>query len=506
MRGKMLYYYYSMINKSIFKSDDIRGIYPGELNEEAAYQIGRAFIAFTGAKKVVVGFDARLSSPTLFKALAQGLFAEGAQVTSIGQLPTECLYFALGYHPDSPNASSDSFFLIWAAALRKFLDRTLRVCLKIFTSPRQQINKEIIQKHLAGQGGYDFDAGIMITASHNPKEYNGFKMIGKNGNDINIIRGLDLLPKIREGQFESSKAQIQQKDILGEYAKYVFNLFDFSAIKNFRVVIDASNGVMGNVLSKTMLPVEVIPLNFEPDGNFPNHAPNPLEPGSSDQIKEAIKRYGADFGFIFDADADRIFLVNELGFMVQADIVLVLLAKYFLQQNPGAGIAYNAICSKAVAEFVTKWGGVPVRTQVGAVNVRDGLLKNNGVVGGEVSAHYCFRDYFYMDSGLIALLAMLQIISADGRKVSEIIKELTVYYKADANFRVTDKESMLQKIKTHYASGKQDYLDGVTIEYKDWWFNVRSSNTEPLLRLTIEADTKELLEEKEKELSEFIQA
>lgn len=445
-----------MINPSIFKSYDVRGIYPDQLNEDAAYQIGRGFVKYTGAKRIAIGYDARNSSPALFKALAQGLLGKGVEVTSIGQTPTEGLYFAVA--------------------------------------------------------NYDFDAGIMITASHNPKEYNGFKMIKRNGSDINIVRGLDLLPIIKKDSIKSapldgvplSAEQFNRVNILEDYTKYIFNLFNFSTIKNFKVVVDTSNGVMGNVLSNITLPVEIIPLNFMPDGNFPNHAPNPLELGASNQIKEVIKKKGADFGFIFDADADRIFLVNESGLLVQADLVLILLAKYFLQKSPGAGIAYNAICSKAVPEFVKKWGGVPVRTQVGAVNVRDGLLKNNGVMGGEVSAHYCFRDYFYMDSGLIALLAMLQIISQDGRKVSEIIKEISIYFKTDDNFQVIDKEKILQKIKEKYSDGKHDYLDGVTVEYKDWWFNVRPSNTEPLLRLTVEADTKELLEQKRKELTALL--
>jgi len=437
-----------MINREIFKSYDIRGTYPGQLNENAAYQIGKAFIAHTGAKRVVVGHDARNSSPELFKALAQGLFSEGAKVTTIGQVPTECLYFALAQ--------------------------------------------------------YDFDAGIMITASHNPKEYNGFKMIIKKGDDLTIVRGLDLLPMIKEESIGVSDTPIAQKDILADYTKYIFNLFDFTKIKKYKVAVDASNGVMGNVLSKVSLPVAVIPVNFEPDGSFPNHAPNPLEPGASRQIADIIKNGKADFGFMFDADADRIFLVDERGDMVQADLVLLLLAKSLLKKNPGAGIIYNAVCSKAVSEFVEKWGGVPVRTKVGAVNVRDGLLKHNGVVGGEVSAHYCFRDYFYMDSGLIALLTMLQIISEDGRKISEMIKELSVYHKAEVGFPVTDKESMLKKIKEKYSDGKQDFLDGITIEYKDWWFNVRPSNTEPLLRLTIEANTQALLEEKKQELTVFL--
>jgi phosphomannomutase len=458
-----------MINQSIFKSYDVRGIYPTELNEEAAFLIGRAFVKYTGAKKVAVGYDARLSSPALFKTLTQGLLAEGVEVMSIGQVPTECLYFAVA--------------------------------------------------------SYDFDAGIMITASHNPKEYNGFKMIRKNGNDLNIVRGLDLLALVEKdtrAPFEGARPSTQIKDlsalVLEDYIGYIFSPFDLTAIKKFKVVVDVSNGVMGNVLSKAPLPVGVIPLNFEPDGNFPNHAPNPLEPGASDQIKETIKKNGADFGFIFDGDADRIFLVNEMGEMVQADIVLILLAKYFLsrqsrgssmaepsgQKNQKMGIAYNAICSKAVPEFVKKWGGVPVRTQVGAVNVRDGLLKNNGVMGGEVSAHYCFRDYFYMDSGMMAFLAMLQIIFEDGRKVSEIIKEISPYFKTDANFQVADKEGMLNKIRDNFTDGKQDFLDGVTVEYKDWWFNVRPSNTEPLLRLTIEANTQELLDQKKIELTNFI--
>ena len=436
------------MNKVIFKSYDVRGIYPSELTTNAGYAIGRAFVKHTGAKNVVVCQDARLSSPELFGALTAGLLAEGVKVTSIGQLPTECLYFALAK--------------------------------------------------------YDFDGGIMITASHNPKEYNGFKMLQRNGNSIAIVRGLDLLPIIKEENVAINETTIPEKDILQDYLGYVFGLFNLSDIKKFNVVIDASNGVMGNVLSKATLPVEVTALNYEPDGNFPNHAPNPLEPGALEQIKGAIQKNHADFGFVFDADADRIFLVDENGTMAAADLVLALLAKYFLQKSSGAGIAYNTVCSKAVPEFVEKWGGKPIRTQVGAVNVRDGLLKNNGVMGGEVSAHYCFRDYFYLDSGLIALLAMMHIISQDGRKVSEIIRELSVYYKGDANFTVADKDAMLQKVKEKYADGKQDYLDGVTVEYKGWWFNVRPSNTEPLLRLTIEANSKEVLELKKKELSEFI--
>jgi phosphomannomutase len=226
--------------------------------------------------------------------------------------------------------------------------------------------------------------------------------------------------------------------------------------------------------------------------------------GSCSQISSVIKKEKADFGLIFDADADRIFLLDEEGELVRADVVLLLLAKYFLEKNPGTAIAYNLICSRATPVFIKKYGGVPIKTQVGFVNVRDGLLKNNGIMGGEVSGHYCFKDNYYMDSGMIAFLTLLVIFSKDQRKVSEIVKELSPYAKANNDFEVKDKTAVLDKIKERYSDGKQNFMDGITVEYKDWWFNVRPSNTEPLLRLTIEADTKELLETKQEDLEDII--
>ncbi|MBX4200906.1 phosphomannomutase/phosphoglucomutase [Candidatus Parcubacteria bacterium] len=438
-----------MINQSIFKSYDVRGIYPSELDEKAGFAVGKAFIKLTGAKKVVVGFDARLSSLALFKALVAGLVKAGADVTTIGQVPTECLYFATA--------------------------------------------------------SYDFDSGIMITASHNPKDYNGFKMLIREGKNINIVRGKDLLSLIEEAEAEETGTDVKNLDIGKDFQDFILQ---FSGeVKPFKIAIDASNGVIGSVISrlKEKLSVEILDLNFEPDGNFPNHSPNPLEEGAVNQIAEKIKTTGADFGFMFDGDADRIFLVDEKGQQVSADIVLLLLAKHFLAKYPGRGIAYNLICSRSVPEFVKKWGGVPIRTQVGFVNVRQGLLDNDGVVGGELSAHYCFADYFYMDSGMIAFLTMLQIISKEGKPVSEIVKELTVYAKPlQSTFKITDSAPVLEKIKQKYADGKQDFLDGVTVEYDNWWFNARPSNTEPLLKLTIEAETEEMLQLRSKELSEFI--
>lgn len=448
----MIYNNTMEINPNIFKSYDIRGIYPSELNEDSAFEIGRAFIRKTKAKRVVLGQDARLASPVLFKALARGILAEGGKVYDIGQAPTECVYFAVG--------------------------------------------------------SYDFDSGIMITASHNPKEYNGLKMLKRNGNDIQMVRGVDLLPEIKEGDIKEEKqVEIEKKDIWKDYLNHILSFVDLSEIVPMKVIVDASNGVGGLVVEKIQdkLPVEIVSLNFEPNGNFPNHSPNPLEVGSADKISEAIKNQKADFGIMFDGDADRIFLVDETGHLVKADVILLLLSKYFLEKNPGMAIAYNAVCSKAVPKFVAEWGGKPIRTQVGFVNVRDGLLKGNGIMGGELSGHYCFKDNFYMDSGMISFLTLLQIISKDGRKVSEIVKELSPYKKSpDLNFKVADKDEILEKVKEKYSDGKQDFLDGITVTYEDWWFNVRPSNTEPVLRLTIEADTQEILEAKQKELTKLI--
>jgi phosphomannomutase len=440
------------INSDIFKSYDVRGIFPSELNEDTAFEIGRAFVRQNSAKKVVLGQDARTSSPALFKALTKGVLAEGAKVYDIGQVPTECLYFALA--------------------------------------------------------NYDFDSGIMITASHNPKEYNGFKMIKKTDATLEIIRGKDLLSFVQDGVLEDKNdIEVEKKDFWNDYLTHILSFIDLSEVSPLKVVVDASNGVAGHVISKIQdkLPIEIIPLNFEPNGNFPNHSPNPLEKGSADKISELIKSEKADFGLMFDGDADRIFLIDEKGEMVRADVVLLMLARYFLKKNPGMAVAYNAICSKSVPEFVAKWGGVPVKTQVGFVNVRDGLLKNNGIMGGELSGHYCFKDNYFMDSGMIVFLTLIQIISESLSPVSDLVKELSPYAKgSEMNFKVKNKEEILEKIKQKYSDGKQDFLDGVTVEYKDWWFNVRPSNTEPVLRLTIEADTEDILEKKQKELEKFI--
>jgi len=440
------------VNPSIFKSYDIRGIYPQDLNEETVFRIGQAFVQYTKAKNIIVGRDMRLSSPVLFQALVDGITSQGADVYDIGQVPTEVVYFSVGY--------------------------------------------------------YSYGPGIMITASHNPKEYNGFKLVKKESDRVEIVSGKSLY-KIIEQDFpkNNKKGKVKNLDIWQDYNNHIFSFVEIDKIKPFKVVIDAGNGMAGKVipLIRGKLPIEIIPLNFKLDGNFPAHPSNPLEPGSADQISKEVKNRKADFGFIFDGDADRIFLIDEIGNFIRADVTLLILAKYFLEKNPGKAIAYNVICSKVVPKFIKKWGGNPIRTSVGFINVQKAIIENNGIMGGELSAHYCFRDNYYLDSGFIAFLVLLEKISDLNKKLSEITKELAPYAKgAEINFEVEDKERIINMIKEKYSDGKQDYLDGLTVEYSDWWFNVRPSNTEPLFRLTVEADNQKLLKEKQKELSSLI--
>ena len=440
------------MNLSVFKSYDTRGVYPKDLNEEVAFKAGQALVVHTGAKNIVVGRDMRLSSPELSQSLIKGIISQGANVYNIGLVPTEGIYFAVG--------------------------------------------------------NYGYDAAAMITASHNPKEYNGIKIVQKENGIPRMVRGKDIKTLVEEDNFsEVEGGEVKELDIWPDYIDYLFSLIDISGIKPLKIVIDAGNGMAGKVipLIEERLPVEIIPLNFKLDGNFPAHPSNALLKGASDQLIEEVKKQKADVGFIFDGDADRIYVIDDEGNQISGDMTLLLLAKYLLGKNPGEGIAYNLICSKSVPEFVKKWGGNPIKTPVGFVNVSEALLKNKGVIGGELSGHYSYRDYYYSDSGFFSFLILLKLISESNKKVSEITKEFSIYAKSpELNFEVDDKEGIIAKFKEKYSDGEQEEMDGLTVEYKDWWFNIRPSNTEPLLRLTTEADNEKLLNEKIKELKSLI--
>lgn len=437
------------INNSIFKSYDIRGIYPQEINEEVAFLIGQALVKYLKAKKVVVGRDARQSSPQLHKALIKGIISQGIRVIDLGLVPSELIYFAVG---------------------RK---------------------------------GYD--GGAMVTASHNHKKYNGIRIVNKR---VEMQPGKKLLSFIKHQANFPIKAGggVESKNLLGEYIQHVLSFIDKTRIKPLKVVIDAGNGVAGLAITELFkhLPCQLIPLFFEPDGRFPNRPSNPLLPEAQKAVQKKVLAEKVDVGFIFDGDADRVFLVTEQGNFVSGDIALLLKAKYFLKKEPGAAIAYNLICSRIVPEKIRQWGGRPLRTPVGFVNVSEALRKNHGVMGGENSAHYCFRDNYYADSGLIVMMTLLEIISTSNQKISALVKTLNPYFKQERYFEIQHPDPILARFKDHYATGQQDELDGLTVQYPDWWFNARSSNTEPLLRLTAEAINEKLLYKKLEELTVLI--
>ncbi|MFA6587880.1 MAG: phosphomannomutase/phosphoglucomutase [Patescibacteria group bacterium] len=441
------------LNPKVFKAYDIRGIYPTELNEETAYVVGQAYAQMTKVKKIFVGRDMRLGSPELTKQFIAGVLSQGVDVDDIGLVPIDAVYFSTGH--------------------------------------------------------FKYGGGVMTTASHNPKEYNGFKMTVLD-NGIRMVRGQEVYEFIKGKTFTPTKKPgiLAEKNIWKEYIEHIFSFIDKDKIKPFKIVVDAGNGMAGKVMPMIFekLPCQLIPLNFKLDGNFPAHPSNPLLPESQVQIKKMVVEEKADFGIIMDGDTDRLFFVTENGDFVRADTTLLLLAKYFLEREPGAVISYNAICSKAVPQRITEWGGKPIRTPVGFVNVSKAIRDNNGVMGGEVSAHYCFRKNYFGDSGFIAVLILLMLISEKNQKLSEAVEGLNPYSRADeTNITVNNIPEVIQAVKNHFADAKQDELDGVTIEYKDWWVNVRASNTEPLLRITVEGDTKEIMLAQHKKVVGFIQ-
>lgn len=441
-----------MLNPKIFKSYDIRGVYPHDLNEETAFLVGQAYAQFTKAKTVIVGRDMRIGSPELSKKIIEGLTSQGVTVHDTGLVPIDAIYFAVGKK---------------------------------------------------------YDGGIMVTASHNPKEYNGLKMPAKGEKGLGWIRGTELFEFMKDKKFKTAKKPgiVTERDIMPEYLEHVLSFAEIKKIKPFKVVVDAGNGMAGKVtpLLFEKLPCELIPLNFELDGNFPAHPSNPLLPESQVQVCKKVVEAKADFGVIMDGDTDRLFFITEKGDFIRADTTLIILAKYFLEHNPGIGIAYNVICSKAVPQRIIEWGGKPLRSAVGYVNVANAMRDGNGIMGGEVSAHYSFRGNYYADSGFIALVILLMLISEHNKKLSEIIEGLNPYSRADeTNIEVKDIPGIIAAVKEKYKDAKQDELDGLTVEYKDWWVNVRPSNTEPLLRITVEGDTEAIMMQRHAEVVGFI--
>jgi len=441
-------------DKTIFKAYDIRGTFPDQLNQEIAYHIGNALASYLKPQSIAVGRDMRNSSQELFDALTRGIVDAGVDVVDLGRVSTDGLYFAVGK--------------------------------------------------------YGYDGGVQITASHNPKEYNGFKICRKEALPLSGQEGLD---KIREAlindtvEKSSQRGNIARKDISSDYADHCLSFIDKSIIKKFKVVADAGNGMAGVTLPPVFenLPVDLIPLFFELDGSFPNHPASPIELENLKDLQKKIADEKADFGVAFDGDADRMFLVDKNGRQVGGDMVTALVADNLLDKNPGETILYNLICSKAVPELIERRGGKAIRTRVGHALIKPLMKKNNAIFGGEHSGHFYFRDNWFADSGLIAFLVCLELLSKSDKPLHEKIAEIDPYFRSgEINSRVQSARDKIDEVADHFSDGQQDRLDGLTVEFDDYWFNLRPSNTEPLLRLNVEANSKDLLDKKVEKILKIV--
>ena len=451
-----------MIDESMFKAYDIRGVYPGSLNEDVARDIGRAFVSHLGlsGSRVVVARDMRQSGEALQKAFIEGVTESGADVLDLGLVSTDALYFAVG--------------------------------------------------HLEEPGG------AMITASHNPKEYNGFKLCredaialsGEHG--IGQIRDLIVSSKLPEpAEYAGS---VEESDIAEDYAEHCLTFINTDDLRPLKIVVDAGNGMAGKMLPPIFekLPFEYVPMYFELDGTFPNHPPNPIEPENIKELQERVVSEGADFGAAFDGDADRVFVVDEKGETISGDVLAALVAKNVLEKEPGATILYSAVCSKAFPELVEREGGRVIRTKAGHSIIKPQMRENNAAFGGEHSGHFYFRDNYFADSGIIALLTVAELVARQEDPLSDLLTPIDPYVRSgEINSEVEDQEATLEKIEEHYAQRddpKVDHLDGLTVDYESWWFNLRPSNTEPLLRLNVEASDRETMERERDELLDLVKS
>lgn len=439
-----------MLDK-IFKAYDIRGIYGSELTEEIAEKIGRAFASFLKCREVIVGYDMRISSPKLSKAFMEGAASAGSGVIDIGQVCTDAAYFASG----------------------------------------------LLKKPSA-----------MFTASHNPKEYNGIKFTRADAVPINEDTGLRAIKSlIEKNRFIKAKrhGKIVKKNILDDYFRHVRKFIDAKRIKKLKIAADAGNGMAGKIIPIVFkgLPVEIVPMYFELDGSFPNHPADPSKPENLEDLRKIVLREKCDFGMAFDGDADRIFFVDEKGNAVNSSFITSMIAKNMLLKHPGQKVIYNLVCSHIVPETIRKYGGIPVIERVGHSFIKDTMRRTRAIFAGEHSAHYYYRNNYRADSGMITALLIAEIVSESKLPLSGIAKEFQKYFTIpEVSIRVKDKDAKLREIESRYKSHakKISKLDGITMEFDGWWFNVRASNTEPLLRLNLEADSREVMERRKEEI------
>ncbi|MBI4066942.1 phosphomannomutase/phosphoglucomutase [Candidatus Gottesmanbacteria bacterium] len=457
----------------IFHDYDIRGIYPTEINESIYTLIGQALAKYVKIGPIAVGHDMRISSPSLSRALIEGITSLGIDVVDLGLISTEMLYFACGK--------------------------------------------------------YDYPLSCIVSASHNPPEYNGLKGVLRGMIALNGSYGFPEIKEIIAKQFsdktprgwqagvatqamtppmvkESRKiGTVTTKNILTDWISHLLSFVDEKFLKPLKVVVDAGNGMAGitwqNLMAK--LPIEIIPLYFEPDGTFPHHIPNPLEESNLKDIKKKIRQENADCGFAFDGDADRFFILDGKGEVLSGTITTAILASHLLQKHGPASILYNAICGRIVPETIKKYHGTPYRVRVGHSFIKQYMRQFDGLFAGEHSGHYYFKYNHYADSSAIAALLFLEYVSKVGKKVSDMRLEFDKYPQSgELNFLAPNIDEILNTIRTNQSKKATsiDEIDGLSIWYPTWWFNMRASKTEPLLRLNIEADNKTILQEKKTQL------
>jgi phosphomannomutase len=442
------------VNPGIFKAYDIRGIYPTDLDESAAYAIGSAFVTFLKAGEVLVGRDMRLSGPQIFDAVTRGIMDQGADVVDIGMVSTDQYYFACSE-------------------------------LKL--------------------------PGMMVTASHNPKQYNGFKMVRQMPYLLSGDEGIQDLRQIVEADAfapATRKGTLRTVDLSEQFVAAVLKLIDIAAIKPLKAMADTGNGMVGPILQRVyaQLPVELIGMYLDPDGSLPNHGLDPLQPENRAELQRRVVAEGAAVGFAFDGDGDRFFVIDDRGEFIAGDYLTALLGSYLLHQRPGSKIVYDVRASWAVPELISQAGGIPLIERVGHAFIKRRMAEERALFGGEVTGHYYFQDFNYADSGIIPSLLILEMLSTSGQKMSDLLAPLEAKYfiSGEINSTVADAKAKMQELAERYNDGKVEHLDGISVTYPTWHFNVRASNTEPLLRLNLEALSREEMELRREELLKII--
>ena len=449
-----------VIDPKIFRDYDIRALIPGQLDEEGVRRIAKALVYLFKPKSIQVGHDMRISSPKFYTAVIEEFVNMGVDVVDLGLTSTDMLYFAGGY--------------------------------------------------------YDEDMAINISASHNPPEYNGIKIVkrgavavsGRSG--IYDIRDLAISEKTLDNDLKK-RGRITKRNVLNDYVAKILSFIRLENMKPLKVVSDTGNGMAGYYMPalEEKLPWKVTRLYYELDGTFPNHVPSPIEEKNRLDCTNKVKEEGADVGLTFDGDGDRVFMVDEKGRTLSGTITTAIIAENLLQKHLGETILYNAIIGRVVPEIIQKNRGKAIRVRVGHTLIKEDMRKYNGLFCGEHSGHYFFKNFYYADSAIIAALLVAELMSVKNKKLSELYDEYDKYRDSgEINFIVEDKEAVMKKIEVEYRENAEsvDWLDGISVWFDDWWFNVRPSNTEPLLRLNVEADTSQFLEEKTKELINKIES